>query len=66
MTPLEIFLTPGRFLLELFLTGYLHQIPHEIVLIIAAVISWIVWLSLFRIAWAITLKFLGFQRKMPF
>ncbi len=62
MTPLEIFLFPGRSLLELLFQGPLNSAPPDIVGIIAGVVSWIIWAGICRITWAITLKFFGFRQ----
>ena len=66
MTPLETFMLPGRYLMELFFTGYLYQIDPTFVMVIAGVISWLIWASLFRAAFAITKKLLGFGPRVPF
>lgn len=62
MTPLDIFMFPGRSLLELLFQGPLRSTPHDIVTILAGIVSWIIWAGVIRITWAITLKFFGFRR----
>ena len=62
MTPLDIFMFPGRLLLELLFLGPLRSTPPDIVAIIAGIVSWIIWAGILRITWAITLKFFGFRR----
>jgi len=63
MTPLEIYLLPGRYLLELLLTGYLNQIEPELITVLSAIASWFIWISLVRVAWAVTLKLFGFESR---
>lgn len=62
MTPLEIFMFPGRSLLVLLFQGPLYGTPPDIVTIIAGIVSWIIWAGILRITWAITLKLFGFRR----
>ena len=62
MSPLDVFLFPGRFLLELLFQGPLNGTPSDIVAIIAGIVSWIIWAGIIRITWSITLKFFGFRR----
>lgn len=60
MTPLETFMLPGRYVLELLLTGYLHEIDPTFIAVIAGVVSWIIWGAVIRISWAVTLRLFGF------
>lgn len=66
MSALEIYLWPGRFLLELFFHEYLGRIEPELVTIFAAFIAWIIWAGMIRIAWAITLRLFGFDRRRAY
>ena len=60
MTPLETFLLPGRYLLDLFFSSYLPGIDPTFIAAVSGIISWVIWMALIRGAWAITLKLFGF------
>lgn len=60
MKPLDIFLLPGRYVLDLFFGSYLPGIDPTFITVIAGILSWIFWMALIRAAWAITLKLFGF------
>jgi len=63
---LEIFLTPGHYLVKLFLSGYLHLVGPELSTILSAFISWLIWAAVIRMVWAITLKLFGFGKRTPY
>jgi len=65
-SPLEIFLIPGQYLVELFLGRYLHLVEPELVTIVSAFISWLIWAAVIRVVWAITLKLFGFGKRTPY
>jgi len=66
MTPLEVFLIPGQFLVELildFLQTNATEIEPTLITIFAGFISWIFWMGVIRAVWAITLKLFGFGHR---
>lgn len=60
MTPLEIFVLPGRQILELFFHAYIRDIDPNLITVIAGFISWVIWTAAIRATWEVTLRLFGF------
>lgn len=60
MTPIEIFLLPGRYVLEFIFHIHLREIEPALIAVFSGMLSWVIWMALIRAAWAITLKLFGF------
>ncbi len=66
MSPLEVFLIPGQYLVELilnFLQTDTADIEPTLITIFAGFISWIFWMAVIRAVWAVTLKLFGFGHR---
>ncbi len=69
MTPFEVFLIPGQFVVG-FILDFLQTdttvIEPTLITIFAGLISWVFWMAIIRAAWAITLKIFGFGPRRPY
>ncbi len=64
MTPFETFLIPGKYVLGLilsFLQVYTEDIEPTLLIVFAGFISWVIWMAILRVIWAITLRIFGFD-----
>ncbi len=64
MTPFEVFLIPGQFVVGFildFLQTNITGIEPTLITIFAGLISWVFWMAIIRAAWAVTLKIFGFD-----
>ena len=66
MTPLEVYLAPGRYVLGILLTGYLEDIDPTLIAVLSGLVSWFIWISIIRVAWAVTLRMFGFEPRRRF
>lgn len=69
MTPFDTYLIPGKFLLGLllkFLQLSAEKIEPSLLVVFAGFISWLVWMTIIKIVWTLTLRIFGFEPRGRF